>query len=256
MPKPQIDGIYEVNPAALAASVTTSEKIPVRVLSGTRWIIPKTATSLQAHQAVSARRFRAAEFDRDLNFPAGLLVCWIREPGTTGLRAATGPDAVQQLRALDRPDLSRFHDFLYGAAKENNLQLDLVNAPDLTALIPEENQPMTEAPATGTAFAPRADTVGSFHLVAPVAVEDGELYADLDEGKVSKHLTDAIDRMKAGLRGGEIFAVWDFETRPNPRQAAAAARTERPARALVHVGGGEMLQLADVYRLDMLIKEG
>lgn len=98
-------------------------------------------------------------------------------------------------------------------------------------------------------------TITAFHLVAPVAVEDGDLIADLDEGKVSSSMTAAVDRMTAGLRAGELFAVWDFDQRPNPSVAAEIARATRPNQMLVHVGGGELLKLAEEYRIALEIKE-
>jgi hypothetical protein len=108
---------------------------------------------------------------------------------------------------------------------------------------------------TPTTFIPQATLPAPFHLVAPVTVRDGELFADLDESKVSSSMTAAVDRMKAGLRAGEVFAVWDFKQRPNPVVAAEVALGARPARLLVHVGGGELLQLAEEYRIALEIKE-
>lgn len=95
----------------------------------------------------------------------------------------------------------------------------------------------------------------AFHFVAPVRAADGDLFADLDEGKTAKRVTDAVDRMTGGLRPAAMYAVWEFEERPNPVQAADAARSERPARVLVHVGGGELLEIADSYRLQLQVEE-
>jgi hypothetical protein len=97
-------------------------------------------------------------------------------------------------------------------------------------------------------------TTAAAHYVAPVTAEDGELIADLDDGKTSVKATDAIDRIPGGIRPGSLYAVWDFDSRPNPAEALSAAREERPARILVHVGGGEMLQLDDSYRLHLQIR--
>ncbi|MDQ1041524.1 hypothetical protein QFZ75_008026 [Streptomyces sp. V3I8] len=109
---------------------------------------------------------------------------------------------------------------------------------------------------TPATFAPTLRTEGAFHLVARVTVHaDGEMSTDLDESKVSSSITGAVDRMPSGLRGAEVFAVWDFEQRPNPAEAADAARQERPARILVHVGNGILKQLTDTYRLDLEVTE-
>jgi hypothetical protein len=254
MPKPQIDGIYQVYAnrlnTQLANAGDKNPKIPVRVLSGNRWIMPKAGTSIQPHQAVSARRFRAVEFDRSLSFPEGLLVCWVQEPGKpgeTGLRAATGPDAVRKLRALQRPDLAHYRDFLYGAAKEHNLQIDVVNAPHLTDLIPEESKPVTD-----TAEQPEQT---AFHFVAPVESVDGDLIADVLQGKRSVRITDAVDRLPGGIRAASMYAVWDFPASASHDQVAVALHTERPARILIHVSNGELLEIADHYRLQLIIKE-
>ncbi|MCP9209590.1 hypothetical protein [Streptomyces cucumeris] len=107
--------------------------------------------------------------------------------------------------------------------------------------------------ATAPVFTPIATVPDGFHLVALVDVTDGEMTTDLDESKVSSSITAAVDRIPAGLRAGEVFAVWDFEKRPTPADAAAAARERRPARVLTHVGGGILIQLADAYRLDLEI---
>lgn len=97
----------------------------------------------------------------------------------------------------------------------------------------------------------------AYHLVAPVELVERELVADLDESKVCTRIAAGVDRMKAGLRPGNLYAVWDFpHERPNPREAADVARLDRPARVLVHVGAGELLQLSDSYRVHLLIKEG
>lgn len=95
----------------------------------------------------------------------------------------------------------------------------------------------------------------TFHLVAPVTVENGELTADLDDAKTSVRVTDAVDRIIGGMHPGNLYAVWEFTERPNPADADATARDERPARILVHPGRGELLQLADAYRLHLTIKE-
>lgn len=92
------------------------------------------------------------------------------------------------------------------------------------------------------------------YLVAPVNSTKGELVADLDDSKTSLHVTAAIDRISGGLRSGNLYAVWEFPERPNPAQAAETARDERPARILVHVGEGELLQLDEAYRLHLTIK--
>jgi hypothetical protein len=261
MPKPQIDGIYQVYAnrlnTQLANAGDKNPKIPVRVLSGTRWIMPKAGTSIQPHQAVSARKFRVLDYDRSMSFPEGLLVCWVQEPGKpgeTGLRAATGPDAVRRLRALQRPDLARYRDFLHGPAREHNLQIDVVNAPDLTDLITEEPEPMTETSTSPTFVAYSAPKPTHF-LVAPVSTEGGDILADLGESKVSASITGAVDRMQAGLRAGEVFAAWEFTKRPNPAEADESARYRRPDRLFVHVGGGQLMTLADEYRIALEVKE-
>jgi hypothetical protein len=98
-------------------------------------------------------------------------------------------------------------------------------------------------------------TPAAFHFVAPVTVKDGELTAHTDDGKISVRITDAVDRIVGGMHPGNLYAVWEFEERPNPAQAATTAQQERPARILVHPGHGELLQLADRYRLDLTVKE-
>jgi hypothetical protein len=98
-------------------------------------------------------------------------------------------------------------------------------------------------------------TTAAFHFVAPVTHTGGDLVADLDEGKTSVRINDAVDRISGGMRPASMYAVWEFEERPNPVQAADRARDERPAHILVHVGDGELLEIADSYRLQLVIKE-
>lgn len=92
-----------------------------------------------------------------------------------------------------------------------------------------------------------------YHCVAPVTASGDDLTADLDEAKVSVHITDAVDRISGGLHPASLYAVWEFDARPNPAEAAEAARGERPARILIHAGGGRLLELADRYRLELLV---
>jgi hypothetical protein len=106
------------------------------------------------------------------------------------------------------------------------------------------------------------DTGVTYRLVAPVELTEpdqryeSELVADLGESKVCKEIEAGIDRMPAGLRPASMYAVWDFpEARPKLREAHEAARSERPARLLVHVGQGVLLQLAPRHALDLLVKE-
>lgn len=106
-------------------------------------------------------------------------------------------------------------------------------------------------------FTPILPVPDEFHLVATVTVDsNGEMSTDLSDSKVSSSITAAVDRLSVGLRGGEVFAVWDFEQRPDPARAAEEARQTRPARILVHVGSGTLVQLADAYRLDLDVTEG
>lgn len=86
-------------------------------------------------------------------------------------------------------------------------------------------------------------------FVAPVTVEDGTLTADIAAGLISVRVTDAVDRMPSGLRAAEVFAVW--EVAEKGQHATDIARMCRPDRLLIHVGGGEMLRLADEYRIEM-----
>lgn len=110
--------------------------------------------------------------------------------------------------------------------------------------------------ATNPTFTPLAPAPDGFHLVALVTVApDGEMSTDLDDSKIANSITAAVDRMACGLRGSEVFAVWDFEQRPNPAKAAAEARDTRPARILAHVGNGILVQLADAYRLDLEVTQ-
>ncbi|MFI0967131.1 hypothetical protein ACH4S8_37955 [Streptomyces sp. NPDC021080] len=111
----------------------------------------------------------------------------------------------------------------------------------------------TTTPAILTPLAPVPE---GYHLVALVTVhDDGEMSTDLDDSKVSSSITAAVDRMACGLRGSEVFAVWDFPQRPNPAQAAEEARETRPARILAHIGNGILAQLADAYRLDLEVTD-
>lgn len=153
MPKPKIDSLYAVYPSQLNSRFTEpgTGKIPVRVLSASEWTIPKFGTSLQPHQAVPSARFvRPAHTDRDWSACFGILVCWAQEPSRTGdigLRAATGEEAVKRLRALNRPDLRKYQDFLYGDLKDAHMQVDVIFADDLTDLIAEEAPLQHDHPA-------------------------------------------------------------------------------------------------------------
>jgi len=88
-----------------------------------------------------------------------------------------------------------------------------------------------------------------------VAYRDGDLVANLDEGKTSVRVNDAVDRITGGIRPASMYAVWEFDERPNPVQATAHARDERPAHILIHVIGGHLLEIADGYRLQLITEE-
>lgn len=157
MPKPKIDSLYAVYPSQLNSRFAEpgKDKIPVRVLSASEWTIPKSGVSLQPHQAVPSARFvRPTHTDRDWSACFGLLVCWAQEPsqtGDTGLRAATGEEAVKRLRALDRPNLRKYQDYLYGDLKDAHMQVDVIFADDLTDLITADQHDRVDGPDEGAA---------------------------------------------------------------------------------------------------------
>lgn len=145
MPRPKIGALYAVWPSRLNVTLASPAKgqIPVRVLSGTAWMLPKSGQTLQPHQACPAARFRLpANRDRDWNVYEGILVCWAvgdqRKPGDPGPHAATGEDALQRLRALPAPNLRQYSDYLRGALRDARMEVDVLPADALTDLIPEE----------------------------------------------------------------------------------------------------------------------
>lgn len=145
MPQPKIGAVYAVWPRSLNTVFANDGrhlKVPVRVLSRTEWSIPKAHGDVQEHQAMSSARFRRDLVDRDASICYGLLVCWAegepRKIGDPGPNAASGPEAVERLRALAKPDLSHYSEFR-PVLREARMHLDVVFADDLTDLIPEEN---------------------------------------------------------------------------------------------------------------------
>lgn len=145
MSRPKIDALYEVVPVQLASRLAnhSRDRVPVRVLSGSDWALPKYGWDIQPHQAVPLPRLRPNYSDRDWGYATGVLVCWAQAPlapgDTIGLRAATGAEAVQRLRALPRPNLRGYRDYLYGPLKDARMQVDVIPADWLTELITEEN---------------------------------------------------------------------------------------------------------------------
>jgi hypothetical protein len=137
--------LYAVYPLQLNLPLANGrrERIPIRVLSRTPWIIPKAYGGLQEHQAVSEARFRMTNnYGRETSFLSGQLVCWAEDkpwlPAERGPLAATGPEAVQRLRALAKPDLAHFQHYLWSVLRPARLRLDVISPNDLADLIPEE----------------------------------------------------------------------------------------------------------------------
>jgi hypothetical protein len=139
--KPRIDTVYEVLPNQLASRLAnhSRDRIPVRVLSGSEWALPKYGIDTQPHQAVPLDRLKPDYSDRSWGYATGILVCWAETLNRTGLLAATGHEAIQRLRALNRPNLRGYRDYLYGVLKGARMQVDVVPAAWLTFPITEED---------------------------------------------------------------------------------------------------------------------
>jgi hypothetical protein len=137
--------LYAVYPQQLNIILanTGRERIPIRVLSRTSWVLPKAYGGLQEHQALPQARFRLTnEYGRETSFHSGQLVCWAEDkawlPSERGPLAAIGPDAVRRLRALADPDLAHFRDYLFGVLRPARLRLDVISSNDLADRIPED----------------------------------------------------------------------------------------------------------------------
>ena len=82
-----------------------------------------------------------------------------------------------------------------------------------------------------------------FYVVAKVMIQDSELVVS-DEVKVANDVINAVNRL--GAWKGDVFAVWEEESRPNAQQAAGIAQSVLPTE-IVMFSGGMLFRLDDDY---------
>ncbi|MCX4799613.1 hypothetical protein OG497_37800 [Streptomyces sp. NBC_01242] len=146
MPRPKIGSLYAVYANRLNIHLASNGRapIPVRLLSGTDWALPKTPSSIQPHQASPVSQFiRPDYWGHNDSLLVGRLICWAegeeRRHLDIGPLAATGPAAWERLRALPAPNLRKYNDYLYGVLRDARMHIDVIDANELTDLIAEEN---------------------------------------------------------------------------------------------------------------------